>query len=148
MIRSFLDKISSIVSDVKSLRQYKTHTKTPICVNLEVFKKTELKNLKEIYEKLKIFQENLKLLIFVDVDKNDVTNPYMLVWRVVNNIDAQRDIFLQTEYIGIDATNKDKKDGYDRQWPDDADCDPVILEDLMKRNLISNNKELLKHYYV
>ncbi|MCF6173115.1 MAG: menaquinone biosynthesis decarboxylase, partial [Campylobacteraceae bacterium] len=137
-------KISSIMPDVKSLCQYKTHTKTPICV-LGVLKKTKIK---EIYEVLKVFKENLKLVIFVDVHKNDVANPYMLLWRVVNNIDAQRDIFLQTEYIGIDATNKSKKDGYKRQWPDDADCNSAVLDDLIKRKLIPNNKELLKHYYV
>ncbi len=142
--KELFDKISSKIEDVKSLCQYKTYTKTPICV-LGVVKKVKIK---DIYKELKDFKEHLKLLIFVDFNKNDVTNPYMLIWRVVNNIDAKRDIFLETEYIGIDATIKNKKDDYKKEWPDDVDCNQKVLEDLMKRNLISNDKELLKHYYV
>ena len=142
--KELLDIIASKISDIKSLCQYKTHTKTPICV----FGVKKSQNIKEIYEKLKEFRRHLKLLVFVDVDKNDVNNPYMLIWRVVNNIDAKRDIFLQTEYIGIDATNKSKKDGYNREWPDDTDCDQEVLKSLINRKLIPNNKELLKYYYV
>ncbi len=137
-------KISSKIKDVVALCQYKTHTKTPICV-LGVKKSMKIV---DIYEELKEFKEHLKLLIFVDSDKNDLKNPYMLIWRVVNNIDAQRDIFLESEYIGIDATNKSEKDGYTREWPDDTDCDQAVLESLIKRDLIENNEELLKHYYV
>jgi 4-hydroxy-3-polyprenylbenzoate decarboxylase len=142
--KELFDMISSKIEDVKSLCQYKTHTKTPICV-LGVDKNRKIV---DIYEELKEFQEHLKLLVFVDNDKNDVTNPYMLIWRVVNNIDAQRDIFLQSEYMGIDATNKSKKDGYKREWPGDTDCDRAVLDRLIKKGLIENNKELLKHYYV
>ncbi len=142
--KELFDKLSSKIKDIKSICQYKTHTKTPICV-IGIDKNVPIKT---VYEELKEFKEHLKLLVFVDFDKNDVTNPYMLIWRVVNNIDAQRDLFLQTEYIGIDATNKSEKDGYEREWPDDANCDRDLLEDLIKRDLIPNNKELLKHYYV
>ncbi len=137
-------KINSKIHDIKVLRQYKTHTKTPICV----FGIEKDRDIKEIYDELKEFKEYLKLLVFVDIDKNDVNNPYMLIWRVVNNIDAKRDIFLECEYIGIDATNKSSKDGYKREWPGDTDCDQDVLEGLIKRKLIQNNKELLKHYYV
>ena len=137
-------KLCSKVKEIKSLRQYKTDTKTPICV---IGVKKE-RSIKEIYEELKEFKDYLKLMVFVDFDKNDVNNPYMLIWRVANNIDAKRDIFLETEYIGIDATNKSAKDGYEREWPEDTDCDKTVLEDLIERKLIKNNKELLKHYYV
>ncbi len=138
------DMISSKVDDIKSLHQYKTHTKTPICV----FGVKKKRAIKELYKELKGFKKHLKLMIFVDIDKNDITNPYMLIWRVVNNIDAKRDIFLQTEFIGIDATNKSEKDGYKREWPGDTDCDKEVLKSLIQRNLIPNDKELLKHYYV
>ena len=88
-------KLSSKIHDIKILCQYKTHTKTPICV-LGIEKDRDIK---EIYDELKELKEHLKLLVFVDFDKNDVNNPYMLIWRVVNNIDAKRDIFLECEYM-------------------------------------------------
>jgi 4-hydroxy-3-polyprenylbenzoate decarboxylase len=72
----------------------------------------------------------------------------MLIWRVVNNIDAKRDIFLEDEYIGIDATNKSVIDGYTREWPEDTDCDQEIIKSLQERGLITQNKELLKKYHV
>ena len=33
-------------------------------------------------------------------------NSYMLIWRVSNNIDAQRDIHVSGLMVGIDGTNK------------------------------------------
>lgn len=137
-------KITTLVQDVKNIKQYKTHTKTPIVI-LGVDKKRPII---EIYEALKPLKEHTKLLIFVDDSSNDLENPYMLLWRIVNNIDAQRDIFLESEYIGIDATNKTSIDGYTRGWPEDTDCDPKVIESLQERGLITKNKELLKHYHV
>ena len=138
------DIISGKVDEVVCLHQYKTHTKTPITV-LAVNKKRDIK---ELYEDLKEFKAHMKLLVFVDREKNDIENPYMLIWRVVNNIDAKRDIFLNEEFIGIDATSKNENDGYLRDWPKDTDCDQNVLESLIQRGLIKNNKELFKNYYV
>ncbi|WP_331773789.1 menaquinone biosynthesis decarboxylase [Sulfurospirillum sp. 1612] len=138
------DIISKKVDEVVCLHQYKTHTKTPITV-LALNKKREIK---ELYEDLKEFQAHMKLLVFVDMEKNDIENPYMLIWRVVNNIDAKRDLFLNEEFIGIDATSKNENDGYMRDWPQDTDCDQKVLESLIQRGLIKNNKELFKNYHV
>ncbi|WP_458699438.1 menaquinone biosynthesis decarboxylase [Sulfurospirillum sp. 1307] len=137
-------KITSLVEEVKSIKQYKTHTKTPIVV-IGIEKKRAVR---ELYEKLKKLKEHMKLLVFVDIDCNDLDNPYMLIWRIVNNIDAKRDIFLEKEFIGIDATNKNEIDGYTREWPKDTDCDPKVIESLISRGLIKNDKELLKKYHV
>ncbi len=137
-------KISSKINDIVALKQYKTYTKTPITV----FGIDKKRVVKEIYEELKEFEKHLKLMIFVDFDSNDLDNPYMLIWRVVNNIDAQRDIFLQEEFIGIDATNKSVIDGYIREWPKDTDCDKEIIKNLIKKDLIPNDKEFLKRYHV
>ncbi len=142
--KELYDRIRSKVNDVVDICQYKTHTKTPITI-IAVNKKRDIK---KVYEDLKDLKEFMKLLIFVDSAKNDIKNPYMLIWRIVNNIDAKRDIFLEEEFIGIDATNKSSIDGYTREWPGDTDCDQKILESLIKRGLITNNKELLKHYHV
>ncbi len=142
--KELYDKIANKIDDIVSLKQYKTHTKTPIVV----FGVKKKRAVKEIYEELKEFERHMKLMVFLDFDSNDLDNPYMLVWRVVNNIDAKRDIFLEREFIGIDATRKSEIDGYTREWPEDTDCDQKVLEDLIKKELIPNNKELLKRYHV
>ncbi len=137
-------KITTLVSEVKSIKQYKTHTKTPVVVlAVDKYRAT-----KELYEALKPLCEHMKLLVFIDSDSNDLENVYMLVWRVVNNIDAIRDIYLEKGYIGIDATNKSALDGYAREWPKDTDCDPKIISDLQERGLITKNREFLNKYHV
>ncbi len=137
-------KITTLVKDVKSIKQYKTHTKTPVVI-LGVNK---IRPVKELYEALKPIKEHMKLLIFVDADSNQLHNVYMLVWRVVNNIDALRDVYLEKEYIGIDATNKSDIDGYTREWPEDTDCDQKIIKNLQAKGLITKNKEFLNKYHV
>jgi len=137
-------KIATLVQDVKEIKQYKTHTKTPITV-LGVDKSRPIK---ELYEALKPLKEHMKLLVFVDVQSNQLDNPYMLIWRIANNIDALRDIFLEKEYIGIDATNKSQMDGYTREWPGDTNCDQEVIKSLQKRGILTNNKEFLNKYYV
>ncbi len=138
------EKISSLDDSVKGLKQYKTHTKTPICV-LAVDKKAPMR---ELYKKISSLKKHLKLVVFVDAEKNDPENPYMLIWRVVNNIDAKRDLFLQKEYIGIDATNKNEIDGFKREWPDDTDCDPAVIKSLRERGLLDVDDNFLKRFYI
>lgn len=137
-------KMSAIIPEIKALKQYKTHTKTPVCV-IGIEKTVPMR---EVYEALKVLKEHLKLLVFVDHASNDVTNPYMLIWRVVNNMDALRDVFLEEGYIGLDGTNKTALDGYAREWPKDADCDPAVIASLQERKIINVTKEFLKHYHV
>ena len=60
----------------------------------------------------------------------------MLVWRVVNNIDAKRDIYLKS-FIVIDGTDKNLLDGYKREWPKDTICNQNILNKLIDMKLIS-----------
>jgi 4-hydroxy-3-polyprenylbenzoate decarboxylase len=72
----------------------------------------------------------------------------MLVWRIVNNIDAKRDIFLKEEFIGIDATNKGEIDGFKREWPGDTDCDRNVIKNLKKRKIIDIDEEFLRKFYI
>ncbi len=137
-------KISSLIPEAKKLEQYFIHTASPICV-VGVDKKRVLK---EYFDKLKDLKKYIKILIFVDDEQNDVSNPYMLVWRVTNNIDAKRDIFIDDDFVMIDATNKSRVDGYTREWPDDVTCNKEIIKKLNEKNIINTNKEFLKHYYV
>lgn len=138
------DKMSALVPEIKEIAQYKTHTKTPICV-IGIDK---TRKISEVYELLKPLKPHTKLLVFVDAASNDVHNPYMLVWRVVNNMDAQRDVYLNEEFIGINGTNKGELEDYKREWPGDTDCDPDVIKSLMDRGLLTVNEEFLKHYYV
>jgi 4-hydroxy-3-polyprenylbenzoate decarboxylase len=127
-----LEKMQVLDSDILELKQYMTETKNPICV-ITVDKKTSMKILSV---KLHALQKHIKLLILVDKENNDLSNPYMLIWRVVNNIDAQRDVILEP-FISIDGTNKNSYDGYKREWPGDTFCNKYVLEDLEKKGLIS-----------
>ena len=63
---------------------------------------------KYFFEELKPLFNHIKILVIIDEKNNQIDNPYMLVWRVVNNIDSNRDIFIEGNTIGIDATNKEQ----------------------------------------
>jgi len=138
-----LNRIKSINNSVSELKQYMTHTKNPITVISVDKDKSQL----SLIQSLESLTKHIKILVIVDTKINEIDNPYMLLWRVVNNIDAQRDIVL-SPFIAIDGTNKNSLDGYEREWPDDTDCDQEVLKSLINRKLIPNNKELLKYYYV
>ena len=70
----------------------------------------------------------------------------MLLWRVVNNIDSNRDIFIEDNLIGIDATNKNDLDGFKRRWPDDVTCTKSVLDDLRKRKIIDIDDEFIEKW--
>ncbi len=138
------ERINNLDNDVYEIKQYKTNTKTPITI----LKVNKTKNVLKIYNNLKPIKKHTKLLIFIDEAKNDLENIYMLVWRIVNNIDAKRDIFLEEEFIGIDATTKNNIDNYTRQWPGDVECDKKIIKKLQNSNLINVDDEFLKKFYI
>lgn len=99
--------------------------------------------MKELFEKIKAFQENLRIVAFVDEAKNDLNNPYMLIWRIVNNIDAGRDIFVEGNMVGIDGTNKNKLDGFEREWPGDVECTASVLHSLKERGILDIDEALI-----
>ena len=141
---ALLEKVKALVPEACALKQYKTYTKTPITV-ISIEKKRAGK---AVYEALKPLREHMKLIFIVDASGNDVDNAYMLVWRVVNNIDALRDIFVDEAFIGVDATTKNSLDGYTREWPKDTDCDQAAIERLIERGLIENNRDFLKQFHI
>ena len=69
----------------------------------------------------------------------------MLLWRVVNNIDALRDVILEP-FIAIDGTNKSEIDGFNREWPDDTHCTKEVLDDLQKRGLIDIDEKFIREF--
>ena len=134
-----LQEVEPLIEDVK---QYMTNTKNPICV----IKFNKKKSAKEIFKEIKKFKKYLRIVVFINTDEID--NPYMLIWRVTNNIDALRDIWID-KIIGIDGSNKNELDGFTREWPPDVDTTPEIIEKLKSLGLIEGiSQEELKKYQV
>ncbi len=126
-----LKKVKELIPDAVRLNQFMRHTKNPITV----ISVTKTKNAKEYFDALITLSTNLRIVVFVDDEKNDVFNSYMLIWRVTNNIDAQRDIFVSGLMVGIDGTNKSSVDGFTREWPDDVECTLGVVESLKKKGI-------------
>ena len=139
-----LAKMKKANHDIVALKQWHTDTKNPICV-VAVNKQ---KSQKEVFEDLKFLFEHIKILVIVDACKNDVNNDYMLLWRVVNNIDSNRDIVFYSNTICIDATDKNELDGFLREWPNDVICNKEVLDSLRERNLIDVDDEFLNKFYI
>ena len=135
-------KCNEICKDIKDLKQYHTDTKNPVCV----IKVNKTRSQKKLFEELKPLFEHIKILIIIDQKNNNLDNVYMLVWRVVNNIDSNRDIFIDTQTIGIDATNKNTLDNFQRIWPDDVVCTKSVIDDLRNRNIINVSDEFLSKW--
>ncbi len=87
--------------------------------------------------------------ILLDECKNDLYNPYMILWRVVNNIDAKRDVCVLKDCVIIDATDKGQADGYFRTWPKEVDCSLEVLIKLRDKGLLKGiDSEFLKRYHI
>ena len=138
---ALLMKMQEISSTVVGLKQYMTETKTPVCV-ISVNKK---KSQRKLIRKLQNLKEHIKLLVIVDHENNDLDDAYMLIWRVVNNIDAGRDVILKP-FIAIDATNKSEVDGYEREWPGDTFCTKEVLDRLQEKGLIDIDEAFVKKF--
>ncbi|SFV62879.1 UbiD family decarboxylase associated with menaquinone via futalosine [hydrothermal vent metagenome] len=135
------EKMQRIDSHILEVKQYMTQTKTPVCV-ITVDKQTSMKIL---IVKLHELQKHIRLLVIVDKINNDINDPYMLIWRVVNNIDAGRDVMLEP-FISIDATNKNAYDGYTREWPGDTFCTKSVLDDLQEKGLIDIDEKFIRKF--
>ncbi len=132
-----LEKMKKYVPEIVYVQQYMRHTKNPITV-ISVNKE---KSMKECFTLLAPLYEYLRVVVFVDNVKNDVHNPYMLIWRVTNNMDAQRDVFISNNTVGVDGTNKSSIDGFTREWPDDVDCTLSVVDSLKSCGLWDLDEE-------
>jgi len=138
--KDLLEKMQNINKDIKALKQYYKDTKNPICV-IGVEK---TKSQKYIFEELKPLFSYIKILIIVDNRSNDLQNPYMLIWRVTNNIDVNRDLYINGQTLCLDGTNKNSFDNFQRRWPDDVNCTKSIIDSLIKRKIIDIDDEFIK----
>ena len=138
---TLLEKMQEIQSNILALKQYFTQTKNPVCV-IAVDKKESQRN---VMQKLAILEPHIKILIIVDKANNDINDPYMLLWRVTNNIDASRDVLLEP-FIAIDGTNKGAPDGFKRKWPGDTFCTKSVLDDLQQKGLIDIDEAFIRKF--
>lgn len=137
-----LTKVKELIPDVVNLHQYMIRTNNPITVIS--LKKT--KNAKLYFDALVELSPHMRIVVFVDEKANDIGNSYMLIWRVTNNMDALRDVFISGLMVGIDGTNKSSIDGFTREWPDDVECTPSVVEFLKEKSLWDLEEILNKKY--
>jgi len=137
-----LTKVQELIPDAVKLHQFMRRTSNPITV----ITLNKTKNAREYFDALISLSTNMRIVVFVDDEKNDVYNSYMLIWRVTNNIDAMRDIYTSGLMVGVDGTNKTPLDGYTREWPDDVDCTPSVVDSLKKKGIWNLDEKLLEKY--
>ncbi|MDD2781393.1 menaquinone biosynthesis decarboxylase [Sulfuricurvum sp.] len=137
-----LEKLQTIIPEIRGATQYMRHTLNPITV-ISVDKNRSLKSVVDSLESLKSY---LRIVIFVDEAKNDIHNPYMLLWRVTNNMDAARDVYRSETIVAIDGTTKTAADGFEREWPGDVECTPFVVERLKSLSLWDLDLKLEQKY--
>lgn len=140
---NLLDLFKNTEKTIINLKQYYLDTYAPICV-IAIDKKEKISH---IFEKLQIHKKHFRILVFLDIDAN-LANPYMLLWRVVNNIDAQRDIFIKKDCVGIDASAKGKLEDYHKEWPFMTNCSKEIIDKLIFKKLLENDEKLFKKFEI
>ncbi|HHP0358757.1 TPA: menaquinone biosynthesis decarboxylase [Campylobacter jejuni] len=129
--------------ELLNLKQFYKESRSPIvCILLDKKEKIE-----QSFNKLLEFKKHFRILVFLDTE-NKLENPYMLLWRVVNNIDAKRDIFIKEKRLGVDASAKGEAEGYLRTWPKQTDCTKSVIEDLILRNILENNPDLFNKFEI
>ncbi|MBT8343098.1 MAG: menaquinone biosynthesis decarboxylase, partial [Sulfurovum sp.] len=139
---ALFSKFAEMSNEVISLQQYYTDTKTPLCL-IRVEKNRSQQELFKLFEPL---FNHFRVLIAVDAKNNYLDNAYMLVWRVVNNIDSNRDFYYKYDTLCIDATNKNQLDGFSRRWPDDVICTPEVIDALISRGILNIDNVFRQKY--
>ncbi|MDD5400039.1 MAG: menaquinone biosynthesis decarboxylase [Sulfurimonas sp.] len=135
-------RVKEAIPEAVNLHQFMRRTKNPITV----ISVNKIKNLKNCFEALVKLSPHIRIVVFVDDAKNDIFNPYMLIWRVTNNIDATRDLFVSGLMVGVDGTKKNALDGFTREWPDDVDCTQSVVDSLKSKGLWDLEDKLYKKY--
>ena len=140
--KALLALVQERIPEVKALRQYMLMTPNPITV-ITIEKK---ENVVTLFEKMRDLKEHLRIVAFVDIKNNNIDNPYMLTWRVVNNLDAQRDLRIYDDVVYIDGTNKNSLDGFERRWPDDVTCTQSVVSSLKAKGFWDLDERLEELY--
>ncbi|ADN08959.1 menaquinone biosynthesis decarboxylase [Sulfurimonas autotrophica] len=126
-----LSRVKELIPDVVDLHQFMRRTNNPITV----ISVNKTRNVKEYFDDLLVLSTHMRIVVFVDAQKNDIYNSYMLIWRVTNNMDALRDVYKSGLMVGLDGTNKNSLDNFTREWPDDVECTQSIVKSLKEKGL-------------
>jgi len=137
-----LEKLRPLIPEISDVTQYMRHTANPITV-ISISKVRALRECFSLLESLKTY---LRIVVFVDEAKNDIHNPYMLIWRVTNNMDAVRDVYRSESIVAIDGTTKTDLDGFEREWPGDVECTPSVVQRLKELSLWDLDLKLEQKY--
>ena len=143
-----LQSLSQKIPCIHSLEQYFTDTRNPICV-IGIQKNN--KSVKNLLQSVPLGElaNHLRIVFVLDAHKNDLKNPYMLTWRITNNIDAKRDIWIHSGIVFIDASDKGKEDNYQREWPKQTDCTQSVIKNLQQKGLLQDiDDEFLRSYQI
>ena len=141
-------KIQDLFPFVEGIKQYFPHTYNPLCIWSVQKQSSSFKTLISATA-LGTLAQNVRIVFLVDCHKNNLSNPYMLVWRITNNIDAKRDIWVQEGVVFIDATDKNALDGYHREWPKETDCNKEVIQGLQDKGLLEGvDLAFLRHYQI
>ena len=135
-------RVKKAIPDAVNLHQFMRRTNNPITV----ISVNKTKNVKQYFDALSELNAHMRVVVFVDAAKNDVFNAYMLVWRVTNNMDAIRDVFVSGLMVGVDGTNKNIFDGFNRRWPDDVDCTLSVVESLRSKGVWDLSENLYEKF--
>ena len=92
---------------------------------IRVDKKADFQGRKALEEYLPGHPEKFVVCVDASVDPDDLST---VMWKVFNNIDAERDLYITGQRIGIDATKKYRGEGLLRDWPDDI----VMTDDMIQ----------------
>ncbi len=137
-----LQMVAENYDEVVNLKQYYTNTLNPIML-VSIDKKTR------VLEHIEAFSARYCRIIFVlDDNGNDIENLYMCLWRIVNNIDAKRDICVKNNIALIDATAKGVLESHTRAWPNDVNCTHSVLERLVDLGVINKDEKLWQKYQI
>jgi len=74
-------------------------------------------------------QENRDISIFIVVDEDtDPGDISTTMWKVLNNIDPRRDLYLIEGRLGIDASKKFPEEGHVQGWPEEIKMSPEMVQ--------------------
>ncbi len=93
------------------------------------FDKDNKDQIKDIVNKIKEDEvlSGIKLIIIFD-QYSDISSYSHMAWRLFNNIDADRDFYLNENQLIIDATRKLPIENGGREWPNDIIMDDDIIK--------------------
>ncbi len=138
-----LVRLREKAAEILALKTHFCDTPNPITF-VSVEKK---RTVRQIWDALESEDEFFRILVFFDADAR-LENLYMCVWRAVNNIDALRDVWVRGACVCVDATSKDSREGYEREWPAMTNCSREVVESLVERGLLKRDEALFERYEI